>query len=92
MRRLADARLADEHRIVLAAPAEHLDRALQFVGAADERVEQPLARPLGQVHAVGGQRIGRRRRPAVFAVAPMPGRGRRPPDGSIGTFVMPCEM
>ena len=29
-RRLADAGVADEHRIVLAAPAEDLDRALQF--------------------------------------------------------------
>ena len=43
-RRLADAGVADEHRIVLAPAAQHLDGALQFVGAADQRVEQPLPR------------------------------------------------
>ena len=30
-----DARIAHEHGIVLPTPAEDLDRALQFVGAAD---------------------------------------------------------
>ncbi len=39
-RRLADAGVADEDRIVLAAPAQDFDRALQFVGAADQRIEQ----------------------------------------------------
>ena len=42
-RRLADAGIADEHRIVLAAPAQHFDRPLQLVGAADERIEQAAA-------------------------------------------------
>ena len=58
-RRLPDARITDEHRIVLAAAAEDLDGALQFLGPADQRVEQTLSRPIGQVHAVGGQRIAR---------------------------------
>ncbi len=35
--RLADAGLADEHRIVLGAPAEHLHDAADFVVAADHR-------------------------------------------------------
>ena len=43
-RRLADAGVADEHRVVLAAAAEHFDRALQLLGAADQRIEQALAR------------------------------------------------
>ena len=61
-RGLADAGFADEHRIVLAAAAEHFDRPLELVGAADQRIEQPLPRAFGQVHAVRLQRIGRRRR------------------------------
>ena len=32
--------VADEHRVVLAAAAEDFDRALQFVRAADQRIEQ----------------------------------------------------
>ena len=36
---LADARLADQHRIVLGAAAENLDHALQFVVAPDQRIE-----------------------------------------------------
>ena len=38
-RGLADAGVADEHGIVLPPPAEDLHRPLQFVGAADERIE-----------------------------------------------------
>ncbi len=74
-RGLADAGVADEDRIVLAAAAEDFDGALQFLGAADERIEQALAGARRQVDAVGGQRILRRwpdprrrcrpRRPAV---------------------------
>ena len=41
-RGLADAGVADEHRVVLAAPAQHFDGALQLVGAADQRIEQAL--------------------------------------------------
>ena len=63
-RGLADAGLADEHRVVLAAAAQHLDRPLQLLGAADQRIEQPLAGAFGQVDAVRRQRVGRRRRAA----------------------------
>ena len=72
-RRLADAGIADEHRIVLAAAAQHFDRALQLLGAADQRIEQPLPRALGQVDAVGGQRIARGGRPS--SPAPAAGAG-----------------
>ena len=44
-RRLADARLADEHGVVLRAPREHLDHAANFLVAADHRVELALAGP-----------------------------------------------
>src|SRR5207248_5279919 len=50
-RRLADARLADEDRVVLGAAAEHLLYALELVIAADERIELVLHRRLGQVAA-----------------------------------------
>ena len=65
-RRLADARFADEHRVVLAAAAEHFDRALQLLGAPDQRIQQSLPRAVGEVHAVRRQRIARRGR---FVVA-----------------------
>ena len=64
-RGLADAGVADEHRIVLAAPAEDFDRALQFVGAADERIEQTAAGAVGQVETVRAERIARGRRSLV---------------------------
>jgi len=38
-RGLADARVADQHRVVLRAPREHLDHAPDLVVAADDRVE-----------------------------------------------------
>ena len=73
-RRLADAGVADEHRVVLAAPAEDFDRALQLGGAADQRIEQRPARARSvRFDAVGAERIARRRRPFVAAA------GRRPP-------------
>ena len=52
---LADARLADQHRIVLGAAAQDLDHALQFVVAPDQRIEQTVHRGLGQVAAELGQ-------------------------------------
>ena len=52
---LADARLADQHGVVLGAAAEHLLDALELVLAADQRVELVLHRRLGQVAAELGQ-------------------------------------
>ena len=40
---LADARLADEHRIVLGAPRQHLHDAADFLVPADDRIELSLA-------------------------------------------------
>ena len=48
---LADARLADQHRIVLGAAAQDLHHALQFVIAPDQGIEQAVHRGLGQVAA-----------------------------------------
>src|SRR5206468_12584026 len=38
--RLADARIADQHGVVLPPPREHLDHAADFLVAADHRVER----------------------------------------------------
>ena len=40
---LADARLADEHRVVLRAALQHLDRAADLIVAADDRIELAAA-------------------------------------------------
>ncbi len=45
---LADARLADQDRVVLGAAAQHLLHALQLVLAADERIELVLHGRLGE--------------------------------------------
>ena len=58
-RRLADAGLANEHRIVLGAPLEHLDRAANFVVAPDHGVELARLRPRGEVDGVLFQRLAR---------------------------------
>ena len=51
-RGLADARLADQHRVVLGAPAEHLDDAADLVVAADDRIDLAVAGAVGEVLAV----------------------------------------
>ena len=56
-RGLADAGLADQHRVVLGAAAEDLDHATDLVVAADHRVELALRRGLGQVAAVALKRL-----------------------------------
>ena len=45
-RGLADAGLADQHRVVLGAARQHLDDAADLLVAADDRVELALARPV----------------------------------------------
>ena len=74
-RRLADAGLADEDRVVLRPPREDLHDPLDLLLAADDRVELALAGVLGQVAAelVEHQRRGRR----VPATGRRGGRGRR---------------
>ena len=54
---LADAGLADQHRVVLGAPLQDLDGAADLVVAADHRVELALARALGEVDGVFLQRL-----------------------------------
>ena len=48
---LADAGLADQHRVVLGAAGQHLHDPLDFLLPADDRVELALAGGLGQVAA-----------------------------------------
>ncbi|KWT97198.1 hypothetical protein APY03_1758 [Variovorax sp. WDL1] len=49
---LADAGLADEHRIVLGAALQDLDGAADFLVASDDGVELAQARALGEVEGV----------------------------------------
>ena len=56
-RRLADARLADQHRVVLGAARQHLNHAPDLVVAADDRIELALARDVRQVAAVPLERL-----------------------------------
>ena len=56
--RLADARLADQDRVVLGAARQDLDDAADFLVAADDRIELALARRAGsgRGHSVPGPR------------------------------------
>ena len=56
-RGLADARLADQHRIVLGPAGQHLDGAADFLVAADDRVELAFARRLGEVARIFLERV-----------------------------------
>ncbi len=62
---LADARLADQHRIVLGAAGQHLDGAADFLVATDHRVDLAVARRLREVAGIFLERVvgvlGRRR-------------------------------
>ena len=54
-RRLADAGIADEQRVVLVAPAEDLDGPLDLRLASDQRIDPAVSRLPVQVHAVAFQ-------------------------------------
>ena len=56
-RGLADAGLADEHRVVLRAPRQHLDDAADLLVAPDDGIDLPGARGLGEVAAVLLERL-----------------------------------
>ena len=56
-RRLADARLADEHRVVLGAAGQHLDDPAHLLVAADDRIELAALGQRGQVAAVALERL-----------------------------------
>jgi len=51
-RGLADARVADEHGVVLGSPAQYLDGAPYLVVATDDRIQLALAGHLGEVVSV----------------------------------------
>ena len=55
--RLADARLADQDRVVLRAAAQDLDDAADLLVAADHRIEAALGGRIGQVAAVLLERL-----------------------------------
>ena len=55
---LADTRLADQDRIVLAPPGEHLDQTANLGVAADHRIQQAGAGGCGEIAAVALQRRG----------------------------------
>jgi hypothetical protein len=56
-RRLADARLADQDRVVLRAAREHLDDAPDLLVAADDRIELATAGALGEIGREAGERL-----------------------------------
>ena len=56
-RRLSDARLADEQRVVLLTPTQHLDGATDLRVATDQRVDLAFARLLVEVDAIGFERV-----------------------------------
>ena len=56
-RGLADAGLADQHRIVLGAAGQHLDGAADFLVAADHRIELAVAGGLGEIARIFLQRV-----------------------------------
>ncbi len=56
-RRLADAGVADEQRVVLLAAAQHLNGAHNLFLAADQRVDLAVARLLVEVDAVCVKRV-----------------------------------
>ena len=79
---LADPRIADQQRVVLVAPAQDLDAALDLVGAADQRIDLPLAGLLVEVDAIGFERLAAGLRRGAFPRPrrrPLAGRGSEAP-------------
>ena len=93
-RGLAGAGLADQHRVVLGAAGEDLDRAADLLVAADHRIELAVARRLGEVAGVLLHRVvGFPRRSALCAGAPAAQRPRsrlRAPSGSTLAALSAC--
>src|SRR2546422_373809 len=56
-RGLADARIADQHRVVLGAPLQHLDGAPDLIVAADHRIELAGSRARGEIDGVLLERL-----------------------------------
>src|SRR6185503_16762573 len=64
-RGLADARFTDEQRIVLPAPAEHLNHPLDLEGPSDQRIDLTGGGTRDEIRRVRLQRIRTRRRTAI---------------------------
>ena len=91
--RLADARFAEQHRVVLGAAAEDLDRPFDFVLAADDRVELLLAGQLGEVAAEAVERGRLAAALAAFAASPPSSpTPPRPPRSRLGAFEAVAEQ
>ena len=56
-RGLADPGLADIERVVLGAPAQNLDRAIDFLAAADQRIDLAVGRLFVEIDAIGIERL-----------------------------------
>ncbi len=81
---LADARVTDQHGVVLAAAGEDLDGLLDLLVPADHRVDAPLPCQFGEVAAVlvQGRRV-RRARPLGLGDLRRLGRGGRREAGRV---------
>jgi hypothetical protein len=77
---LADAGLAEQHRVVLGAAREDLHHALDLVGAADDRVELALAR----------DSVRSRPKASSAGVLLLPPPPPPPPDLPLGPRPPPC--
>ena len=102
--RLADAGVADEDGVVLAAPAQDLERALELRQAADERVQRAVPGARRQVDRICVERVaGRRAAPFTatgvgvawrhvrIRVRGAAGRGRRDFADAVGDVLEDVE-
>ena len=95
--RLADAGLADEHRVVLLPAGQDLHDPLDLLGPADRRIELALRRELRQIAAemveCGGLglllRLGRRAGLGCCCRRPRPGACRCPADAGSPPATVP---
>ncbi len=62
-RRLSHAGVADQHRVVLRAPGQDLDRLLDLIGATDHRIQLALPGRFGEVATVLVERLRLASRP-----------------------------
>jgi hypothetical protein len=76
---LADAGFADEERVILLPPAQHLDGTVDLGLAADQRIDFALARLFVEINAIGIERIALLLRLiAGFGVGVLVGAAHRP--------------
>ncbi len=78
-RRLPDAGLADEDRVVLAPAREDVDRAVELLAATDQGIELAFSSALSEVRCKGGERIARARPPGPRRRESVSLRCSRPP-------------